>query len=103
GDLGCPECRAAHLDRDEAHAPALDPALALDDAALRVDGEGRLLRTASLPEILREDPEPVAGLLRLAAVRVEDAQPELGALARYEQQDAVRADAPVPIADSHDR
>src|SRR6266849_1818425 len=72
------------------------------DAAVRVDREGRLLRTAVVPEILREDAEPIPGLLRLAAVRVEDAQSEIGALRGNEQEDAVRADAPVPVAHAAD-
>ena len=103
GDLRRPEGRAAHLDRNEAHPPALDAALTLDDAALGIDREGRLLRAAVVPEILREDPEPVARLLGLTAVGVEDAQAEIGALRGDEQQDAVRPHAPVPIADPPDR
>src|SRR6266699_3824783 len=84
-------------------SPAVCLVEALDDAALRVDRERWLLRTAALPEILREDPQAVSRLLRLAAVGIEDAQPEIGALAGDEQQDAVGAHAPVPIADALDR
>src|SRR5262249_32803646 len=102
-DLRRPEGRPAHLDSDEPHAPALDAALALYEAALRVDREGRLLRAPALPEVLREDSQPVAGLLRLAAVGIEDAQPEVGARRGPEQENAVRADAPVPVADAGDR
>src|SRR5262245_10724403 len=102
-NLGRPERRASHLDRDEAHASALDAALALNDAALRVDREGRLLGPAALPEILREDPEPITRLLRFTAVRVEDAQPEVSPRGGNEQEDAVGAHAPVAIADPLDR
>src|SRR5262249_43640896 len=102
-DLGRPERRAPHLDGDEAHAAALDAALALDDAALGVDRERGLLRPAVVPEELGEDAQPVTRLLRLAAVRVEDTQAEIGARARHQEQDAIRADAPVPVADPADR
>src|SRR5262249_23517249 len=84
-------------------APALDAALALHETALRIHREGWLLRASALPEVLREDPEPVAGFLRLAAVGVEDAQPEVGARRGHEQENAVRADAPVPVADTRNR
>src|SRR5262245_30931064 len=67
-DLRRPEGRPAHLDGDEAHASALDAALALHEATLRIHREGRFLRAPPLPEVLRENPEPVAGFLRLAAV-----------------------------------
>src|SRR5439155_19205768 len=102
-DLGRPERRVPHLDGDEAHAAALDAALALDDAALGVDRERGLLRPTVIPEILGEDAQAVARLLRLAAVRVEDTQAEVRAAARHQEQDPVRAHSPVPVADPSDR
>src|SRR4029450_2306549 len=51
-------------------------------------------------EVLGEDAEAVAGLLRLAPVGIEDAEAELRPRPRgHEQQDAVRAHAPVSVAD----
>src|SRR3989475_4844483 len=61
------------------------------------------LRPPKIPEVLREDPEAVARLLRLAAVGVEDAEAEVGARAGHEQEDPVGADPPVPVADLLDR
>src|SRR3989475_8370786 len=61
------------------------------------------LRPPKIPEVLREDPEAVARLLRLAAVGVEDAETEVGARAGHEQEDPVGADPPVPVADLLDR
>src|SRR4029450_1867129 len=78
-DLGRPERRVPHLDGDEAHAAALDTALAFDDATLGIDRERGLLGAAVVPEVLGKDAQAVARLLRLAAVRIEDAQDEVGA------------------------
>src|SRR5207245_614181 len=98
-DLRRAERGAAHLDRHEVHPPVPDVALALDEAAFRLHREGRRLRPPVIPEVLREDPEAVARLLRLAAVGVEDAETEVGARAGHEQEDPVGADPPVPVAD----
>src|SRR5206468_3766891 len=102
-DLRRAEGGAAHLHGHEAHAPVAHVALALDDAALGLHREGRRLRAPPVPEVLREDPEPVAGLLRLAPVRVEDAEAEVGAQAGHAEEDPVGADPPVPVTDRPDR
>ena len=76
---------------------------ALDPPALGVHREGGLLGVAVVVEVLGEDAQPVARLLGLAAVRVQDAQPEIRpAPRRGQQQDAVRAHAPVAVADARD-
>src|SRR5204863_5868279 len=99
GNLGRAEGGAAHLHDDELHAAAAHAAVALHHAALGVDGEAVLLGVAVVTQPLGEDPEPVARLLGLAAVGIEDAQPEIRARRRRAHEDAVRADAPVSIAD----
>ena len=53
-------------------------------------------------EELREDARAVSALLGLAAVGIEDAHPEVGAVARRDEEDAVGANAPVAIADETD-
>src|SRR5207249_12215434 len=48
------------------------------------------------------DALPISRLLGLAAVGIEDAQPEVRTGRRHLQQDAVGADAPVAVADALD-
>ena len=103
GDLRRAEGGVAHLDGHLVHAPAGEVAHRLDHAALRLDPHGRLLEAATLPEVLREDPEAVAGLLGLAPVGIEDAEPHVGDARGRPEKDPVRADAPVAVADPADR
>ena len=53
-----------------------------------------------VPEVLREDPEAVARLLRFAPVGVEDAEAEVGARGGHAQEDPVGTDTPVPVAEA---
>ena len=78
GNLGRTERRVPHLDRHLVDALADEVTDGLHDAALRLDPHRRLPEATALPEVLREDPEAVAGLLGLAPVRVEDPQPDVG-------------------------
>src|SRR5262249_17869105 len=93
----------AHLDGHLVHAPPDEVAHGFHHAALRLDPHRRLLETAALPQVLREDAKPVAGLLGLAPVRVEDAEPDVGNARAGPEQDPVRADAPVAMADPANR
>ena len=103
GDLGRHEGAATHLDGDEVHAAVHDVTAALDAPALGRHREDLALRVAVIPEVLREDAQAIARLLRLAAVRVQDAQPEVRPVPRrHEEQDPVRAGAPVAVADTLD-
>src|SRR5262249_61286898 len=70
-DLGRPERRVPHLDGDEAHAAALDAALAFNDAALGVDRERGPLGPAVVPEELGENAQAVTRLLGPASDRIE--------------------------------
>ena len=102
GDLGRREGAASHLDRDEVHAPVDDVAVALHAPARGIHGEHGLLDVAMVPEVLGEDAEPVPGLLRLAPVRIQDAQSEVSARpGRYLEKDPVGAHPPVAVADAH--
>jgi hypothetical protein len=53
-------------------------------------------------EELREDARAVAALLRLAAVRVEDAHAEVRAVGWRHEQNSVRTDATMAVADETD-
>src|SRR5207249_819235 len=94
--------RAAHLHRHKIHAPGLHVALTFDNAALRLHREGCRFRVPVVPEVLREDPEAVARLLRFAPVGVEDAEAEVGARGGHAQEDPVGTDTPVPVAEATD-
>src|SRR4029450_8053571 len=73
-----------------------------DDAAWRLDGE-RVARDAPLVgQPAREDAHAVAALLRLAAVGIPDARARGGARRAGQRQDAVAADAAMPVAQAHD-
>jgi len=82
---------AGHVDRDfcavetdAAHGNRDQTTLILDDglhmAPGRLDGELRAPDQPLIPEETREDAQPVAGLLSLGAIRIEDAQPKLALL-----------------------
>src|SRR5262249_17482507 len=101
-DLRRAERGVSHLAGPLVHALAGGVAHRLDDAALRLDPHRRFPEATALPEVLREDPEPVAGLLGLASVWVEDAEPDVGDARVGPEQDAVRSDAPVAMADPAD-
>jgi hypothetical protein len=103
GDLRRHERAATHLDGDEVHAAIDDVTAALDAPALGRHREDLALRVPVIPEVLREDAQAIARLLRLAAVRVQDAQPEIRPVPpRHEEQDPVRARAPIAVADPLD-
>src|SRR5262249_54848596 len=79
GDVLAPEARRSHAQGD-----ALDPAGAAAQATghaprRRFDREVVGRRATRLGEPAREDAQPVAALLGLAAVGVEDAEPRVGA------------------------
>ena len=78
--------------------------LAADGPAPGHDQERLLADAALVPEVAREDAQAVAALLRLAAVRVEDAEGEVCPASgeSSSMQDAVGADAEVPVADAPD-
>ena len=58
------------------------------------------LGVAVVVEVLGEDAQAVARLLRLAAVGIQDPEAEVCAgPGRHEEQDAVRAHPPVAVAD----
>src|SRR4051812_6571285 len=94
------EARAAHVHRDLRHTPAF---VVLESAghatAGGVDREPILCRVPVLAEELREDAEAISALLGLAAVGIEDAQSEVGALRRRNDEDAVGSDAAMAVAD----
>ena len=69
GDLGRHERAAAHLDGDHVHPSVRHVAAALHPPAHGVHREGVALGVAVVVEVLGEDAQAVARLLRLAAVR----------------------------------
>jgi hypothetical protein len=76
---------------------------ALDHTALGVHRERVALGVTVVAQPLGKDAQPVARLLGLAAVRIEDAQAEIGASGGHQHQDAIGADTPVPVTDANDR
>src|SRR5438270_551902 len=73
------------------------------ESATRIDRKPGPAGVAVVPQALREDPDPVAALLRLAPIRIEDAHAELRPAGPFDRQDAVRADAAVAVADQPHR
>ena len=61
--------------------------------------EGLVADPTPVPEVAREDPQAVAALLGLRAVGVEDAHGEAAIRRRALDQDAVGADAQMPVAE----
>ena len=109
-DLGAEEREPPHVHRD-VRAVGIQH-VRRHRAARRQDVEVRAGRQAAIPQIAGKDAQPVAALLELAPVRVEQAQGErCERLARWKRwpdcdrppQDAIRADAVVPVADAPDR
>jgi hypothetical protein len=73
----------------------------LGQAALGFDHETRFRDAPGVPEIASKDAQPVAALLGLAAVGVDDAKREIGAFARQgADQQAITADAQHAMAES---
>src|ERR1035438_4906467 len=95
-DRAAVEAHLAHRYRDQ--AALLDGGL--DDPARGLQGERRRLGPLLVQEIAREDPQPVARLLGLGAVRVEDAKAEVRSLGgKWAPQDPVRPHAKIAVAD----
>src|SRR5262249_36069905 len=92
------DARDPHGDGDVGDPPVLAADPTLDDAARRLDGEAVAGHAAALDQPAREDAQPVAALLRLAAVGVEDAQPGVGGPGRHQRQHAVASHAAMAVA-----
>src|ERR1017187_7036802 len=99
-DPAAVEAHRAHRDADQA---ALLPYLRAGDPPGRLHRERLRLPPRLVPKVAREDPEPVARLLRLGAVGVEDAEAEVSCLGgNGAPQDPVRSDAEIAVADDAD-
>ena len=99
-DLVADERHLAHVDTDQAGGFVLD--LYVHDPAERLDLEALRRHVPLLEQILGEDAQPVAALFGLAAVGIEDADRRHIAVEDRPVEDAVGADAEVPVADQPD-
>src|SRR5688572_22334560 len=96
------EARRAHVHRHLRDAALLVPEDAAHATARRVKTEAVPFGIPVVAEELREDARAVAALLGLAAVRVEDADAEIRAARGRHEEDSVRADATMAVADEAD-
>ena len=100
GNFVAPETDLAHFD---AHGFAAVQHARFHHAALSLDGELFVFDQLPVPEITREDAQPIAALFRLAAVRIENAQRKPRLIRRQRpQQNPVRSDAKVPMTNHFD-
>ncbi len=100
GDVIHSKADMAHVDGDCFGTIAN---LAADDPTRGVDGEGVVFDGTDVEEIAGENTEAVAAFFGFGAVRIHDAQPEIGLFCRQRAvQDAVGAEAEVAVADADD-
>src|SRR4029434_2298951 len=98
GNVLAAERGHAHVDGDGVDLPVRAPQAAADDAGRRLDREA-VARDAPLHgQPAGEDAQPVAALLRLAAVGVQDAEAGVGAVRWYQREHSVAPDAPLAVA-----
>ena len=76
GDFRAPKARPSHLHRHERYAISLCLQLDPHEAPLGLDIEGLVSSIAMLEQVLGEDANPVATLLGLAPIGVEDPEAE---------------------------
>ena len=71
-----------------------------DETTLRFDRECAFFSFAGGMQVAGENAEPVAGFLGFAAIRIVNAETEIGLLGRNQREDAVAAEPPMAVANA---
>ena len=98
GNLGALQIRLPHIHGDAADRAVFEHDLRAHDAGERLHGKLGLVHNALFVDVFCKGADAVSAHLGLAAVLVDNAHADIRAVAVFNDQQAVRADARLPVA-----